>query len=73
MKAGSMPGMTKFSEKLLANHSATPNLSHKMTVIVPEIMPNIAPHLVVLFHQSDKITNGPKEAAKPPHANATKK
>ena len=67
--AGNIPGTTNSG----GIDAAMPNLSHIITVTVPEIIPAIAPHLVVRFHQSDRIIRGPKDAANPPHANATKK
>ena len=73
MNAGNIPGMINSEDKDLASMSAIPNLSHIITQTVPEIIPIIAPHLVVRFHQSDNIMSGPKDAARPPHAKATKK
>jgi len=67
--AGNIPGTTNSG----GIDAAIPHLSHIITVTVPEIIPAIAPHFVVRFHQSERIIKGPNDAANPPHAKATKK
>ena len=72
-KAGSIPGIINSEDNKLDSIAAIPSLSQIITVNVPDIIPAIAPHFVVRFHQSDKIIKGPNEAASPPQAKATKK
>lgn len=67
--AGSIPGTINS----FGNEEVIPLLSHINTVAIPEIIPVIAPHFVVRLHQRDSIIKGPKDAARPPQANATKK
>ena len=41
------------------------------TIAPPEIIPASAPHLLVLFQNSENRTTGPNEAPKPAHENDT--
>ena len=67
--AGTIPGKTRLG----SIDAAIPNLSQIIIVRVPESIPAIAPHFVIRFHHRERIITGPNEAAKPPHAKATKK
>lgn len=65
--AGSIPGIGGYKRYF------PPSLSQAMIVMVPDIIPARAPSLVVFRHHRDRRITGPREAARPPHANATRR